>query len=461
MNKKNNNGIERKCIICGKTFIQYGSGVARYCSNECRHKGKLLQYEIYRQKRKLEYKTNYCIICGKETESLKAKYCSECRHKRQSERILGENNPSVKYPRKMSEKNKLILSQKMKGYSNSQGTIGVNNGEINKRIKPYELQTYLSQGWFVGWKPGTINNKAPHSRISKASEIIFNTIKENGVYDIKKEICFEDCCAKMMLPFDFGIYKKDSNYSELVAIIEYDGSQHYSPVMWRGVTNIKDCYSSFICRQVYDWIKDKYCIDNSIPLIRIKEHYNKEFNFDNIYKTENTYIVGKAQEYDKKIQCFDVIQEDFVNNKDCTFTIESGVSCTFKCDKECNTQVCQNFALTKESIITTSIDTLINKYMSQSLAKSITFQGLEPLDNLKQLLWFIYYFRKVCKDPIYIWTGYTKDECKDLIFLINNKMHWENIIIKFGRFIPNHQPHYDDILGVMLSSDNQYAERIS
>jgi hypothetical protein len=36
-----------------------------------------------------------------------------------------------------------------------------------------------------------------------------------------------------------------------------------------------------------------------------------------------------------------------------------------------------------------------------------------------------------------------------------------NIIIKYGRFIPNHQPHYDEILGVKLASDNQYAERIS
>ena len=36
-----------------------------------------------------------------------------------------------------------------------------------------------------------------------------------------------------------------------------------------------------------------------------------------------------------------------------------------------------------------------------------------------------------------------------------------NIIIKFGRYIPNQQPHYDEVLGVNLASDNQYAERIS
>ena len=461
MSERNPKGIERKCVICGKTFYQYKTGVAKYCSEKCRHKGKLLHGTIYRQKQKLEHRTSYCVICGKETGGPKAKYCAECRHNIQSERMSGKNNPSVKYPKQMSEKNKLIISQRMKGHSNSQDTIGVNNGEINKRIKPCELQTYLSQGWCLGWKPGTINNKAPCSKMSKAAETIFNALEENNFYDIKKEVCFEGCCAKRMLPFDFGLYRKGSNYSELVILLEYDGQQHYTPVRWRGAKNSKNCYSSFIGRQVYDWIKDKYCIDNSLPLIRIKEHSVKELNFDNIYNTENTYIVGKSQEYDKKFQCFGVIQEDVVNNKDCTFNIESGISCTFKCNKECGSQVCQNFALTKGNIITTSIDTLINKYLSQSLSRSITFQGLEPLDNLKQLLWFIHYFREVCKDPIYIWTGYTKDECKDLIFLIKDKMHWENIIIKFGRFVPNQPHHIDPILGVELASPNQYAERIS
>ena len=38
---------------------------------------------------------------------------------------------------------------------------------------------------------------------------------------------------------------------------------------------------------------------------------------------------------------------------------------------------------------------------------------------------------------------------------------FKNIIIKYGRFIPNHKPHNDEVLGINLASDNQYAERIS
>ena len=38
---------------------------------------------------------------------------------------------------------------------------------------------------------------------------------------------------------------------------------------------------------------------------------------------------------------------------------------------------------------------------------------------------------------------------------------YKNLIMKFGRFIPNQKPHYDEILGVNLASNNQYARRIS
>ena len=42
-----------------------------------------------------------------------------------------------------------------------------------------------------------------------------------------------------------------------------------------------------------------------------------------------------------------------------------------------------------------------------------------------------------------------------------NIILYSNIIIKFGRFIPNREPHFDEVLGVNLASNNQYAKRIS
>jgi hypothetical protein len=38
---------------------------------------------------------------------------------------------------------------------------------------------------------------------------------------------------------------------------------------------------------------------------------------------------------------------------------------------------------------------------------------------------------------------------------------FKNIIIKFGRFVPNKPHHIDEVLGIELASDNQYAKRIN
>lgn len=59
---------------------------------------------------------------------------------------------------------------------------------------------------------------------------------------------------------------------------------------------------------------------------------------------------------------------------------------------------------------------------------------------------------------VVIYTGYTQDEVEDEVKLLSE---FENIIIKFGRFRPNQTPHRDEVLGVNLVSDNQYAIKIS
>ena len=64
---------------------------------------------------------------------------------------------------------------------------------------------------------------------------------------------------------------------------------------------------------------------------------------------------------------------------------------------------------------------------------------------------------KQCNDVIVIYTGYNKKED----FLVENMIRkYHNIIIKWGRYIVGHKPHYDEALGIMLASDNQYAEVI-
>lgn len=299
---------------------------------------------------------------------------------------------------------------------------------------------------------------------SKKALIILNTLKNSDhehLRNVKTEYKFDNCFFKNKLPFDFYIpaFTYPDGLTTHEFLIEYDGPQHDKPSTWFGALSDTDSYKDFIGIQVRDWIKDMYCIEHDIPLIRIKHGSRNCKTWEEVYA--NSYIVGSAQGYDKIFDCYDIIENDIINNCKFTFNISSGIHCTFKCCKECGSNVCQNSELTKRSIVHSDIDTIINKYLSQNISKCITFQGLEPLDNLKQLLWFIYYFRKISNDDIIIWTGYTKKECDDLLHLITSKMKWSNIIIKFGRFVPNQKPHYDEVLGIELISDNQFAERIS
>jgi len=81
---------------------------------------------------------------------------------------------------------------------------------------------------------------------------------------------FAGCINKSRLKFDF--YVPSWN-----CCIEYDGEQHFKSVEYFGG------HDTFINTQVNDNIKDEYCVDNDIHLIRIP------FNVENIEEYIDTY----------------------------------------------------------------------------------------------------------------------------------------------------------------------------
>ena len=148
-----------------------------------------------------------------------------------------------------------------------------------------------------------------------------------------------------------------------------------------------------------------------------------------------------------------LITEDFVNYKKASMTIIFPY-CTFKCGKD----YCQNSSLAKTPIIEISIDDLVNRYINNPITEAVVMQGLEPFDSWNDLKEFVQKLREYNNDDIVIYTGYNKDEVSKYIKELSV---YPNIIIKFGRYVPNQERHYDDVLGVHLISNNQYAERIS
>ena len=152
-----------------------------------------------------------------------------------------------------------------------------------------------------------------------------------------------------------------------------------------------------------------------------------------------------------------LIDEDFVNYKKTSMTLMFPY-CTFKCGKD----ICQNSELAEiPHPLNVPVDLIYERYNHNPITKAIVLQGLEPLDSWDDVKELLHYVRLVvgCLDDIVIYTGYTEDEISEKIKEIETL--YSNIIFKFGRYIPNQQPHYDPVLGVNLASDNQYAKYIS
>lgn len=149
-----------------------------------------------------------------------------------------------------------------------------------------------------------------------------------------------------------------------------------------------------------------------------------------------------------------IISEDFINYKKNCMTIEFPY-CNWKCGKE----YCQNTPLATSPNLNIDKQQIVDFYLNNPITCAICFQGLEPFDSWQDLIDLIKLFREKTEDDIVIFTGYNEDEIKK--DWINQLKKYPNIIIKFGRYIPNQEYHFDKILGINLASSNQYAKKIS
>ena len=230
------------------------------------------------------------------------------------------------------------------------------------------------------------------------------------------------------LRFDFAIYM-DGKLSHLV---EMQGIQHYYNTF--GIPEEEYKY-----RLSLDNAKRQWCKENKIPLVEIK--YDEEITIEKLlcYHTKG------------------IVTEDFIQYSKPTMFITNTV-CDLKCEKECGMRCCANNQIFKEPTIVLTFDSIIQRYLTNPITKSITFGGLEQFDEPEQLELLIKAIRQHVSDDIVIYTGYTEEELTANQYY-KRILNYGNIIIKYGRFRPNQTPHYDEVLGVNLVSDNQYARR--
>lgn len=152
-----------------------------------------------------------------------------------------------------------------------------------------------------------------------------------------------------------------------------------------------------------------------------------------------------------------LVEEDFVNYKKPSMFI-GFPTCTWKCEKECGNKMCQNSSLAHSPDINITYENIVKRYLHNPISKAIVFGGLEPMDSWEDLVKLISEFRECVSDDIVIYTGYYEPEISDKIEYL--RQNYSNIVIKFGRFVPNEDKHFDEVLGINLASNNQYGERI-
>lgn len=158
-----------------------------------------------------------------------------------------------------------------------------------------------------------------------------------------------------------------------------------------------------------------------------------------------------------------ITDENFTDYKKTSMFIATPY-CSLKCDRENGTSICQNARLPKEKNIEIDIDNLIQRYIENPITKAIVFGGLEPFDSFEDLTLFIKKLRNEYhnEDDVVIYTGYKEEEIEDQIEQLRMELGTGavNIIVKFGRFIPDQEQHLDEVLGVQLYGKQQYAKRI-
>ncbi len=162
---------------------------------------------------------------------------------------------------------------------------------------------------------------------------------------------------------------------------------------------------------------------------------------------------------DSTIKIKEIVDENFQDYRKASMFIATE-KCDFKCMTELglDTSICQNEGSLKKPSLVYSFESIFDRYTKNLITKAIVIGGLEPMLQFPEVFGLVEYFRsKGINDDVVIYTGYYKHEIMDKVEKLKQ---FKNIIVKFGRFIPNSERKFDKELGIFLSSSNQYSEKI-
>lgn len=256
---------------CGTTFnitwyrFKNGKTMCNICSKEKQSLESRDSHDTFIKKTKEAFGDKYTILgryiksnekilirnndCGHEYHVIpnniqQGNGCAECdKHKKRS------HNDFVEHVYELVEEEYEVMSE----YINSETHIIVKHNKCGNSylVKPSNFSS---------------GRRCPRCRASKGEKKIEEILKGLNISYLP-EYRFLECKYKYTLPFDFLIEGK--------VLIEYDGDFHFVPARY---SNDKELMIEKLKEtQIKDKIKNQYCIDNNIPLIRIPY-----WEFDNL-----------------------------------------------------------------------------------------------------------------------------------------------------------------------------------
>lgn len=137
---------------------------------------------------------------------------------------------------------------------------------VNAQTKFKILHKKCGHEYKVTWDKLKQGKRCPKCNQSKGEKFISDCLINQNI-SFTSQVKFNDCRNERTLPFDFGIVDSNNN---IIALIEFDGIQHFEPVERFGGEK------AFELTQLRDSIKNDYCKDNNIPLLRVKYNENIE-----------------------------------------------------------------------------------------------------------------------------------------------------------------------------------------
>ena len=204
--------------------------------------------------------TEVIIICPKHGEFLQTPHTH----------LSGNDCPMCKYER-LSNLHKLTTEEFIKLANETHG-LGKYDYSKVKYINANEDVIIIcpKHGEFKQTPNNHLNCQGcPKCKNNYKGEIIIRKFLTKNKMNFEEQKKFEDCKDIRCLPFDFYIPKYN-------LCIEHDGIQHFKPTKRSNKTTDKESKENFKCIQKHDKIKNNYCKEKGINLLRIKYDENVE-----------------------------------------------------------------------------------------------------------------------------------------------------------------------------------------